>query len=124
MAWTVEDCALLLQAMAEYDPSDPASANRPVADFTVRDREGREGVRIGVVRHFFETDHPVSRATLAGIDAAIDVFEQLGAEISDIKLSPMDEYHAVGSIILSPEAYCGPRTVAGDAVQRLRRVVP
>ena len=29
MAWTVEDCALLLQAMAGHDPADPASANRP-----------------------------------------------------------------------------------------------
>src|SRR5213079_342034 len=29
MAWTVEDCAILLQAMAGYDSADPASANRP-----------------------------------------------------------------------------------------------
>ena len=43
MAWTVEDCALLLQAMAGYDPADPASADRPVPDFTVRHRQGREG---------------------------------------------------------------------------------
>ena len=30
MAWTAEDCAIMLQAMAGYDPADPASANRPV----------------------------------------------------------------------------------------------
>ena len=33
MAWTAEDCALLLQAMAGHDPADPASADRPVPDF-------------------------------------------------------------------------------------------
>ena len=43
MAWTVEDCALLLQAMAGHDPADPASADRPVPDFTAGLRQGREG---------------------------------------------------------------------------------
>ena len=105
MAWTVEDCALLLQAMAGYDPSDPASADRPVADFTSDIGKGVKGLRIGVVRHFFETDNPVSPATLAGINHGLDVFEHLGAEISEVKLSPMDEYHACGSIILTSEAY-------------------
>src|SRR5919201_1595011 len=33
MAWTAEDCAILLQAMAGHDPADPASANRPVPDY-------------------------------------------------------------------------------------------
>ena len=66
MAWTVEDCALLLQAMAGHDPADPASADRPVPDFVSDIGKGVKGMRIGVVRHFFETDNPVSPATLAG----------------------------------------------------------
>ena len=124
MAWTVEDCALLLQAMAGHDPADPASADRPVADFTSDIAKGVKGLRIGVVRHFFETDNPVSPATLAGINHALDVFEHLGAEVSDVKLSPMADYHACGSIILIVRGVCDPRTVAEDAVQRLRRAVP
>ena len=32
LAWTVEDCAILLQAMAGHDPSDPASAARAAPD--------------------------------------------------------------------------------------------
>ncbi len=105
MAWTVEDCALLLQAMAGHDPTDPASANRPVPNFTAELGQGVKGLRIGVVRHFFETDHPVSSATRQGIAHALEVFEHLGAEISDVTLSPMADYHAVGSIILTAEAY-------------------
>ena len=61
MAWTAEDCALLLQGMAGHDPQDPASVDRPVPDFTADIGKGAKGLRIGVVRHFFETDHPVSR---------------------------------------------------------------
>jgi aspartyl-tRNA(Asn)/glutamyl-tRNA(Gln) amidotransferase subunit A len=105
MAWTVQDCALLLQAMAGYDPTDPASADRPVADFVSGIDSGVKGLRIGVVRHFFETDHPVSSATRAGIDHAIEVFEHLGAEIAEVTLSPLADYHACGSIILTSEAY-------------------
>ncbi len=105
MAWTVEDCALLLQAMAGHDPSDPASADRPVPDFTAGLSKDVKGLRIGVVRHFFETDNPVSPATRQGIDHALTVFEHLGAEIRDVTLSPMMDYHAVGSVILTSEAY-------------------
>lgn len=105
MAWTVEDCALLLQAMAGYDPSDPASANRPTPNFTSELGLSVKGLRIGVVRHFFETDHPVSPATKQGIDHALEVLEHLGAEIRDVTLSPLADYHAAGSIILTSEAY-------------------
>jgi aspartyl-tRNA(Asn)/glutamyl-tRNA(Gln) amidotransferase subunit A len=64
MAWTVEDCSILLQVMAGYDVADPASANRPVPDFRGDLHRGASGLRIGVVRHFHETDNPASVATL------------------------------------------------------------
>ena len=105
MAWTVEDCALLLQAMAGYDREDPASADRLVPDFTADLSKGAKGLRIGVVRHFYETAHPVSPGVNAGIDAALDVYNQLGAEIRDVTLSPMIEYHAAGTVIITAEAY-------------------
>ena len=105
MAWTVEDCALLLQGMAGYDPLDPASANRPVADFTADLGKTARGLRIGVIRHFHEVDHPVSAATQKGIDDALAVFRDQGAEIRDVTLSPMMDYNAPGWLILTAEAY-------------------
>jgi aspartyl-tRNA(Asn)/glutamyl-tRNA(Gln) amidotransferase subunit A len=105
MAWTVQDCALLLQAMAGYDPGDPASANRPVPDFTADIDKGVKGLRIGVIRHFHETDNPVSAATLQGIEHALDVFRHDGAATRDVTLSPMADYNAPGWIILLTEAY-------------------
>ena len=105
MAWTAEDCALLLQGMAGHDPGDPASVDRPVPDFTAELGKGVKGLRIGVVRHFFETDHRASDATRAGIDAAMDFFRKEGAEVRDITLSPAADYHAVGYLIMITEAF-------------------
>jgi aspartyl-tRNA(Asn)/glutamyl-tRNA(Gln) amidotransferase subunit A len=105
MAWTAEDCALLLQGMAGHDPEDPASADRPVPDFTSELAKGARGLRIGVVRHFFETDNRASDATRAGIDAAIDFFRKEGAEVRDVTLSPMIDYFAVGWSIMITEAF-------------------
>jgi len=34
MAWTAEDCAIMLQAIAGYDSDDPGSTNLPVPDYT------------------------------------------------------------------------------------------
>ena len=105
MAWTAEDCGLLLQGMAGPDPEDPASADRPVPDFTAELGKGVKGLRIGVVRHFFERDHRASDATRAGIDAALDFYAKEGAEVRDITLSPAADYHAVGYLLMVTEAF-------------------
>jgi aspartyl-tRNA(Asn)/glutamyl-tRNA(Gln) amidotransferase subunit A len=105
MAWTTQDCALLLQAMAGHDSFDPASANRKVANFTADLDKGAKGLRIGVIRHFHEIDNPVSPATKQGIDDALDIFRTQGAEIRDVTLSPMMDYNAPGWLILTAEAY-------------------
>jgi aspartyl-tRNA(Asn)/glutamyl-tRNA(Gln) amidotransferase subunit A len=105
MAWTVQDCALLLQAMAGHDPLDPASADRPVANLTANIGNSVKGLRIGVIRHFHEEDNPVSPATLKGIEGALDFFRKSGAEVRDVKLSPMMDYNAPGWLILTTEAY-------------------
>ena len=105
MAWTVEDCAILLQAMAGHDPADPASADRPVPNFRAELGKGVKGLRIGLIRHFHETDHPVSPATLAGIDAAADFFRAEGATVRDVTLPSLAAFNACGWIILLAEAF-------------------
>jgi aspartyl-tRNA(Asn)/glutamyl-tRNA(Gln) amidotransferase subunit A len=105
MAWTAEDCGLLLQGMAGHDDEDPASVARPVANFTGELGQGVKGLRIGVVRHFFETDNRASDATLAGIDAALDFFRKEGAEVREVTLSPAADYHAVGYLLMIAEAF-------------------
>ena len=105
LAWTVEDCAILLQAMAGHDPEDPASASRPVPDFRADLHRGVKGLRIGVIRHFHETDNPVSPATLKGIEAAVAFFRAEGAELRDVTLPSLADFNACGWIILLAEAF-------------------
>jgi aspartyl-tRNA(Asn)/glutamyl-tRNA(Gln) amidotransferase subunit A len=104
MAWTAEDCAMLLQQMAGFDPADPASAHVPVPDFSAEIGKSVKGLRIGVVRHFFEADNPVSSETLKGIEASLDIFRSQGAIVRDVTLSPLKAYTAVGRVIVSSEA--------------------
>ncbi len=105
LAWTAEDCALLLHAMAGPDPADPASAGRVAPDYTETLNDGVKGMRIGVVRHFHESDHPVSEGTRKGVDGAIDIFRRLGAEVREVQLPPLADYSACGWVILMTEAF-------------------
>jgi len=105
MAWTVEDCALLLQAMAGHDPQDPASADRPVPDFSADLRGSVKGLRIGVARGWHETDRPVSPAVQAGIDGALDIWRAQGAEVRDVALPSLFDYQAANYIVLVAEAF-------------------
>ena len=125
MAWSSEDCAIMLQALAGHDPRDPASANRKVPDYGALLGSGLKGVKIGVIRHFHETDHPVAPATQQGIDNALMVFRDQGAVISDVTLSPLQEWHACGSLISITERAAAyeewSRTRLGDFGERVQR---
>jgi aspartyl-tRNA(Asn)/glutamyl-tRNA(Gln) amidotransferase subunit A len=106
MAWTVEDCALMLQAIAGFDAGDPASAERAVPDFSAHLDDGARGLRIGVVREFHERENPVNEATRRAIEDAIEFYRREGAEVSDVKLAPLAEWRACGLVILLAEGFC------------------
>ena len=105
MAWTAEDCAIMLQAMAGHDPADPASADRPVPDYRAALTGEVKGLRIGLIRHFYETDNPANEATQQGITAAVKVFEDLGCSVRDLRLSPLADWAACGLVIILAEGY-------------------
>ena len=125
MAWTAEDCAIMLQVLAGHDPKDPSSADQPVADYSALIGSSLRGTRIGVIRHFHEHDHPVQPATQAGIDNAIMVLRDLGAEITDVTLSPLQDWHACGSLISITERAAAyeewSRTRLGEFGERVQR---
>ena len=105
MAWTVEDCALLLAAMAGPDPRDPAGARNPAPDLLGGLGRGVKGLRIGVARSWFAGDGPVSPATLAAIEGAEATLRDAGATIVDVALPPLADFQACGFVILVVEAY-------------------
>src|SRR5246500_246076 len=124
MAWTAEDCALMLQALAGHDRRDPASASRAIPDYTAELGSGVKGLGIGIIHHFHETDHKVSDGTQRGITAAISTFRDLGAEIREVQLSPLQDWLACGSLISITERAAAyeewARTRLGDFSERLR----
>jgi Amidase len=62
-------------------------------------------VRIGVVRHFWEEDHPANDEIRTAMNAAIAVFRDLGATIADVRLRPLQNYCDVKIIIGESELY-------------------
>jgi len=105
LAWTVEDCAMLLDAMIGHDPRDPASVDAVAPALTRSLGDGISGLRIGVPRHFFETDTAIDPEVAAAFSASIRTFEKLGSTIKDVVLPPLQNWAATGMLIMIAEAY-------------------
>lgn len=105
LAWTTEDCAILLQAMAGHDPTDPGSANVPIPDYRAALSGDLTGVRIGVIRHFYEKDITVSPEVGAAMEASFKVLNGLGASVRDVTLPSLQDWNACGWLIAITEAY-------------------
>jgi aspartyl-tRNA(Asn)/glutamyl-tRNA(Gln) amidotransferase subunit A len=105
MARTAEDCALILNAIAGYDPADPASALRPQPDFGVGLDLGIKGLRVGVIRHFWEKDLPTTADLAAALENSIAVFRDLGAMVEDVKFRPLRSYSDVKIVTAESELF-------------------
>jgi aspartyl-tRNA(Asn)/glutamyl-tRNA(Gln) amidotransferase subunit A len=86
MCKTVEDAALLLNALAGYDALDPVSVDAPAADYSRAVRIETSKLRVGVARTpFFDNlDPEVAKA----IEAALDVVRKLTAGVIDVQVPP------------------------------------
>ncbi len=91
---TIEDAAILLQAIAGYDPADPISHKSEPNDFRAELAGGVKGMRIGIEREFFfgpRTDRDV----LASAQEALDLFTRDGAEIIEVKIPELFKVVAI-----------------------------
>jgi len=103
MTWTVEDSAIMLQAMAGYDPNDGASAAFSVPDYRAALTRDIKGLRIGVVRHLHEDDCAVTPEVNAAVEEACGILQSLGATLSDVRLRPALDYYDVKITIAESE---------------------
>jgi len=83
-ARSAEDCALLLQTMAGFDPRDSTSSEEAVPDYSARLGQGIEGVKIGLPKEYFAEG--LDSRLAAVIENAIDELRKLGADIKEISL--------------------------------------
>lgn len=99
MTRDVEDAALMLQALAGYDPADSTSVDLPVPDYRAALKQSIAGLRLGIPREYFiEGTHPEVEAAVRD---AIATCRSLGAQIVDISL-PHTEYGIAVYYIIAP----------------------
>ena len=95
----VEDCAIMMNAIAGYDPQDSTSVPAEVPDYREFISRDIDGWTIGIPKEYFvEGIDPEIRAA---IDATIKTLEGLGARCRDISL-PHTEYCVATYYIIAP----------------------
>jgi aspartyl-tRNA(Asn)/glutamyl-tRNA(Gln) amidotransferase subunit A len=102
---TVEDCAIVLQAIAGHDPHDPGSSRRRLPDLAATLRADIKGLRIGIVRHFWEADAPANPALRRAVESAISVLRDLGADVEEVRLRSLHHYYAVRIVLTESELF-------------------
>jgi aspartyl-tRNA(Asn)/glutamyl-tRNA(Gln) amidotransferase subunit A len=105
MTRNVEDNAILLQTIAGHDPDDPTSTTRPLADCLKDMKAGLNGLKIGVIEHFYTKDATADPDQVRGIESAIEVLKKLGAEVRTIDVSPLSLWTDCNRTIHASEAY-------------------
>jgi aspartyl-tRNA(Asn)/glutamyl-tRNA(Gln) amidotransferase subunit A len=103
IARSAEDCAILFDAIAGYDPRDPNSVSGPPGKASAtliggaegRDALSLQGIKLGVP--FEEYVTPLDPGVRAAWHAALLVLQEEGAEVVDLKLQPptMDTYRTI-----------------------------
>jgi len=99
MGHSARDCAVLLGAMAGFDPRDSTSAERPAEDFSRDLDRPLSGLRIGLPREFFgEGLHDDVRGAL---ESAFERLRALGATLVDVSL-PQTELAIPAYYVIAP----------------------
>lgn len=98
----VADCAVMLGAVAGYDPCDSTSVQLPVPDYTAALTGDIRGLKVGLPKEYYieGLDPDVKQA----MDLAIETFRGLGAEFSEITLPHTDYAVATYYLIATAEA--------------------
>jgi len=112
MTRTVADAALIMRTIAGHDPKDVFTARLPVPDYVGALDGNVRGLRIGVIREYFESGL-LDRETAEAVRAAAAVLGRLGAQVEEVSL-PM--------ILLAGVIFCAIAD-SGTAVQHRRELL-
>lgn len=102
---TVRDNAIVLNIISGPDQHDPGSVAHTVRDCEAQLGRGVEGLRIGVIRHFYTDDMAAEPEMASAIERAIADLGDIGAKICEVRTVPLQQYAACNRIILASEAY-------------------
>jgi aspartyl-tRNA(Asn)/glutamyl-tRNA(Gln) amidotransferase subunit A len=110
---SVEDCALVLEAIAGHDPLDSTSADRP-NDVRAGLNDGVDKMRLGVPREYFDVEGMEPGVKVA-IEKALQVLRSAGAELVEVSL-PHTDYGLAAYYIIAP-AECSSNLARFDGVK-------
>jgi aspartyl-tRNA(Asn)/glutamyl-tRNA(Gln) amidotransferase subunit A len=105
MAWSVEDCAIMLQAIAGYDPRDGGSVKVKIPNYRAALRQGVKGMKVGVLRQVWEEDVPQPDEVRRAMDGAAALFRTLGVRCEDVRVRPTLDYSDVKVAIAETEIF-------------------
>jgi aspartyl-tRNA(Asn)/glutamyl-tRNA(Gln) amidotransferase subunit A len=115
LAWTTEDCALILDALAGHDPNDQGSAKAAKVDYGNAAARPIKGMRIALARSWYEGKDSVTPEMKKGIDEAVLVLKDLGATVDEVEFPSIWDYHICGRTIITVEAHAIHRA---DVIER------
>jgi aspartyl-tRNA(Asn)/glutamyl-tRNA(Gln) amidotransferase subunit A len=99
MAHTAEDCAMMLNVMAGFDPMDSTCLDREVPDYTATLNEPLQGLKIGLPKEYFSAT--LDPQIAERVHAAVAEFEKLGATVKEVSL-PNTELCIPAYYIIAP----------------------
>lgn len=99
---SVADAAIMLQAMAGFDPNDPTSLEAPVPDMQQAMDRGIEGLRIGFDRSYALGGVPSGLA--AAVETAVENLARLGADVVEVEVPDVSDVVATWPKICAAEA--------------------
>ena len=102
LARTVEDCALLLGAIAGHDAADSTSSHQPVPDYAAALERPVKGLRIGVPKNYFYDGADAGIEPL--VRASLEAFRSLGCEPVEIALPEIEPWNQAATAIIAAEA--------------------
>jgi aspartyl-tRNA(Asn)/glutamyl-tRNA(Gln) amidotransferase subunit A len=112
-ATTAEDAAWVLQTMAGFDPRDSTSVDQSVPDYASTLQASLQGLRIGVVKEFFESG--LSASIEQPVREALQLYQKLGAKIQEVSL-PHLKYSVPAYYVVAP-AECSSNLARFDGVR-------
>lgn len=105
MTRTVRDNALLLDTIADRVNAHAGGAEGPNSGYTNQLDRGVEGLRVGLIRHFYTRDYEADPQVSAAIEAAVQKLVELGASVREVTAGSLREYDAVYRTIMTSEAF-------------------
>jgi aspartyl-tRNA(Asn)/glutamyl-tRNA(Gln) amidotransferase subunit A len=97
---TVEDAALSLEVISGHDPMDTTSIPEPVPSYREHLRDGVEGLRVGLIREFFEAEG-LSSDVERRVREAAAALEQAGAKVDEAS-APSTMYGLSAYYLIAP----------------------